>query len=190
MDAQAEDAGAKIVGDSHFAGDAIEKAAADKNYEVVNTNMTGKRPPDHCADHEFDEEGNLTKCAGGAVPTQTKVNKDGSCTAKIEKTACEQCPYKEECGVKEQKNSNTLKTSVTTKERAEEIRERGTEEFRKLSHFRNGVESVPSLMKNKYKINKIRGGGLARRIFQIGIDCIAIIACQGMAFLDRRVNYT
>ena len=190
MDAQAEDAGAKIVGDSLFAGDAMEKAAADKNYEVVNTNMTGKRPPDHCADHEFDEEGNLTKCAGGAVPTQTKVNKDGSCTAKIEKTACEQCPYKEECGVKEQKNSNTLKTSVTTKERAEEIRERGTEEFRKLSHFRNGVESVPSLMKNKYKINKIRGGGLARRIFQIGIDFIAIIACQGMAFLDRRVNYT
>ena len=189
MDAQAEDAGAKIVGDSLFAGDAMKKAAADKNYEVINTNMTGKRPPDHCADHEFDEEGNLTKCAGGAVPTQTKVNKDGSCTAKIEKTACEQCPYKEECGVKEQKNSNTLKTSVTTKERAEEIRERGTEEFRKLSHFRNGVESVPSLMKNKYKINKIRGGGLARRIFQIGIDFIAIIACQGMAFLDRRVNY-
>ena len=190
MDAQAEDAGAKIVGDSLFAGDAMEKAAADKNYEVINTNMTGKRPPDHCADHEFDEEGNLTKCAGGAVPTQTKVNKDGSCTAKIEKTACEQCPYKEECGVKEQKNSNTLKTSVTTKERAEEIRERGTEEFRKLSHFRNGVESVPSLMKNKYKINKIRGDGLARRIFQIGIGFIAIIACQGMAFLDRRLNYT
>ena len=174
MDEQPADVGAKIVGDSLFTSDEMVKAAAEKNYEIVNTNLTGKRPPDHCADHEFDAEGNLTKCAGGAVPIETKVNKDGSCTAKIEKRA--------------QKNSNTLKTSLKTKERAEELRKRDTEEFRKLSHFRNGVETVPSLLKNKYKIDKIRGSGIARRIFQIGIDCIAIIAHQGMSFLDRRVN--
>ena len=188
MDEQPADAGAKIVGDSLFTSDEMVRAAAEKNYEIVNTNLTGKRPPDHCADHEFDAEGNLTKCAGGAVPIETKVNKDGSCTAKIEKNACEQCPHREECGVKAQKNSNALKTSLKTKERAEELRKRDTEEFRKLSHFRNGVETVPSLLKNKYKIDKIRGSGIARRIFQIGIDCIAIIAHQGMSFLDRRVN--
>ena len=188
MDAQPVDAGAVITGDSLFTGDAMVEAAAEKNYEIFNTNLTGKLPPDHCADHEFDEDGNLTQCAGGAVPTETKMNEDGSCTAKIEKTACEQCPHKEECGVKEQKNSNKLRTSVKTKERAEKIRQRGTEEFRKLSHFRNGVETVPSLLKNKYKINEIRGAGVARHVMQIGIDCIAINACQGMTFLDRRIN--
>ena len=189
MDTQKEGAKARIVGDSLFLSDEMKEAAEERNYEIVNTNLTGKRPPDHCADHEFDEEGSLTRCAGGAIPTTSKLNRDGSCTAKIEKSACDHCPHKEECGYKEQKNNNSLRISMTTMQRAKEVRNRNSEEFKRLSHFRNGVESVPSLLKNKYGVNGIRGAGVARRKFQVGIDCMAMIAKQGMAFLARRVNY-
>ena len=183
------DAGATIVGDSLFSGEGMEAAAGEKNYEIVNTNLTGAVPPDHYADNEFDEDGELVKCAGGAKPVSTKMNKDGSCTAKIEKSACENCPHRDKCKIREQKNSNSLRTSKKAKERAEKIRERGGEKFRELSHFRNGVETVPSALKEKLKIDTRHGRSLADKTLGIGISMIALNTIKALQFLDRRVDY-
>ena len=179
---------AKLVGDGLFNSDEMQEIASEKNIEIINTNLTGKKPADHCADHEFNDDGSLKKCAGGHEPVTTKMNKDGSCTAKFEKEACVNCPFKDQCKLKEQKRYNSLKISTKTKERAQEIRNRGNEEFKELSHIRNGVETIPSMLKNKYHVDKIRGGGLPTKTFFIGIAYIAINVSKVMRFLSRRIK--
>ena len=189
MDTADPDDKAKLAGDSLFNSEEMQKIAAEKNIEIINTNLTGIKPADHCADHEFSEDGTLEKCAGGFEPVSTKINKDGSCTAKFEKEACASCPFKDQCKFTEQKKYNSLKVSVKTKLRAQETRNRGTEEFKEYSHIRNGVETIPSILKNKYRVDKIRGGGLSVKNFFIGIAYIAINVSKVIHFLSRRIRH-
>lgn len=176
------------VGDSLFNSEEMQQVAGDNNIKIVNTNLTGKTPADHCADHKFDSDGRLTECAGGAIPVDTKINKDGSCAAKINKADCEACPYRNECGKKEQVKYNSLKTSVKTKERAEYLRNRDTDDFKKLSDFRNGIETVPSILKNTYDANNERGMGLAAKKLAIGLMYIATNVSKVLRFASRRMN--
>ena len=151
MKSEAENQKITCVGDSLFNGEEMRRVAEENNIEIINTNLTGKAPADHCADHQFDDEGNLKKCAGNATPVSTRINKDGSCTAKFNKEDCAACPHREECGKQEQVKFNSLKISVKTAERAQYLRDRDTDEFKEFSHFRNGVETIPSILKNKYR---------------------------------------
>ena len=176
------------VGDSLFNSDEMQRIAHDGNIEIVNTNLTGKAPADHCADHKFDSDGGLIECAGGASPVDTRINKDGTCTAKIDKSDCARCPHNNECGRKEQAKYNSLRTSVKTKERAEYLRSRDTDDFRAFSHFRNGIETVPSILKNVYNANSERGMCLAAKKLAIGLMYIAANASKVLNFASRRMS--
>lgn len=178
----------QCVGDSLFNSDAMQQVATKKNIEIINTNLTGKTPPDHCADHQFDDGGNLTMCAGGVTPESTKLNKDGSCTAKFNKEDCVSCPYSEQCRKTEQVKYNSLKTSTKVKDRAEQIRSRNTDEFKELANFRNGVETIPSFLKNKYHAEEDRAFGLAAKKLSVGFMYIAINVTKVVQFAQRRVE--
>ena len=177
------------VGDGLFNSEGMQQVARDENIEIINTNLTGKTPEDHCADHKFDGDGKLTQCAGGATPVDAKINKDGSCTARINKDDCSTCPYSDKCGKKERAEYNSLKTSVKTKERAEYLRGRDTDDFKKYSSFRNGVETIPSILKNVYHANSERGMGLAAKKLAIGFMYIAMNVSKVLNFASRRMNY-
>lgn len=177
---------AVVVGDSLFNSDKMTEIAANKGYKIQNTNLTGKKPADHCADHEFDENGMLTMCAGGVEPVSAKMSKNGDCIAKFEKDKCAKCPYRDACNYDEQKKYNSLRTSTKTKERAQAIRNRGSQEFSNLSNFRNGVETVPSQLKNVYKTNNIRRPGLADKTIYMGFKYLALNVAKFEKFLSRR----
>ena len=188
MQSDGDGGGITCVGDGLFNSDEMQKVAHEKNIKIVNTNLTGKAPADHCAEHKFDSDGRLTECAGGAIPVNAKVNKDGICTAKINKSDCDTCPYSAKCGKKEQVKYNSLRTSQKTKERAEYLRNRDTDEFKRLSDFRNGVETVPSILKNNYNANNERSMGLAAKKFALGVMYIATNVSKVMQFATRRMN--
>ena len=153
-----------VVADGAYVGRTNEGLVAEKNVKRVTTNLTGREAEHIAADFEFNEEGTkVKKCAGGFAPKSYSYNpQTGQCTASFYSRQCEQCPHKEQCRPKFFKRTCRNTISANTKRRAEQQRYRGTEEFRKLSNFRNGVETISSMLRRKYHIDHMPVRGLTR----------------------------
>lgn len=159
-----------IVADGAYSGAENEKAAAENNIELVTTNLTGKDAPDIHADFEFSEDGtSVVKCANGQTPKSCSYNaRTGQCTVSFHKCQCEGCPYADQCKRKVFKRTVRLTISMKSKHRAQQQRSRGTDEFKAMSHFRNGVETVPSLMRRLFGVDHMPVRGKLRTKFFFG----------------------
>lgn len=165
-----------IVADGAYSGSDNEKAAAENNIELVTTNLTGREAPDIYADFEFNEDGSrVVRCAGGCTPKSCSYNrKNGQCVASFERSQCEECPLKKQCNPKMNKRTSRKTVSANGKSRAEQQRFRSSEEFKKMSAFRNGVESIPSILRRKYNTDRIPARGKIRSRLFFGFKIAAL----------------
>ena len=136
----------------------------------VLTNLTGKDTQDIYADFVFSDDGReVMQCPEGNKPESTSYDEtSGQCSAQFQAGTCANCKHKEECKAKCAKDSDKVRTSAKSKNRAEKQRSRGTEEFKENSHFRNGVESRPSLMRRYGRADELPVHGLNRIRFFFG----------------------
>ena len=168
MEKQAETV--TIVTDGAYSGTQNKELAAEKNVHLVTTNLTGREAEDILADFEFSEDGRkVLKCPSGHEPKSCSYNQEtGQCTISFQKSQCKDCPYKEQCHPKMFKRVSRKTVSSKSNQRARQQRERSSEEFKKYSRFRNGVETIPSILRRKYGIDKIPVRGLIRSRFFFG----------------------
>lgn len=159
-----------ITSDGAFSGEEIEKAAQSNNIEMIHTNLTGKEAPDLYADFEFNEEGTrVVSCANGQTPKSCSYNqKTGRCTVSFYKTQCEGCPYAQNCRREIHKRTVRMTISQKSKHRAELQRKRKSDEFRAATHFRNGVETVPSFLRRLFGVDHMPVRGKLRTKFLFG----------------------
>ncbi|MDY4000447.1 MAG: transposase [Blautia sp.] len=165
-----QEAPVTIVTDGAYSGEGNENAALEKNVALITTNLTGRETPDIYADFEFSEDGRrITRCPGGYAPKGNSYNQNnGQVVASFDRLQCEGCPYKGICKPKMNKKTCRKTLSARSKERAEKQRFRKTEEFKKLASFRNGVETVPSVLRRKYGIDHMPVRGKIRTRFLLG----------------------
>ena len=156
--------------DGAYYSDETARMAAAKNINLEPTNLTGKDTPDIHADFELSDDGKeVRRCPEGKKPEATSYDENsGQCTAQFEAGTCANCKHREQCKAKCTKKSDKIKTSAKAKLRAEKQRSRETEEFKKNSHFRNGVESRPSLMRRFGRVDEFQAHGLHRVRFFFG----------------------
>lgn len=156
-----------ITSDGAFSGEGIEKAAQSHNIEMIHTNLTGKEAPDLHADFEFNEEGSrVVSCANGQTPKSCSYNpKTGRCTVSFYKTQCEGCPYAQNCKREIKKRTVRVMISQKSKHRAELQRKRKSDEFKASTHFRNGVETVPSFLRRLFGVDHMPVRGKLRTKF-------------------------
>ena len=168
MEKQAETV--TIVTDGAYSGTQNKELAAEKNVRLVTTNLTGREAEDIIADFEFSEDGRkVIKCPGGHEPKSCSYNQGtGQCTISFQKSQCQDCPHKKQCHPKMFKRVSRKTVSSKSNQRAKQQRERSTEDFKKQSRFRNGVETIPSILRRKYGIDKIPVRGLIRSRFFFG----------------------
>ncbi len=168
MEKQAETV--TVVTDGAYSGTQNEELAAEKNVRLVTTNLTGREAEDIMADFEFSEDGRkVIKCPGGHEPKSCSYNQGtGQCTISFQKSQCQDCPHKKQCHPKMFKRVSRKTVSSKSNQRAKQQRERSTEDFKKQSRFRNGVETIPSILRRKYGIDKIPVRGLIRSRFFFG----------------------
>lgn len=62
------------------------------------------------------------------------------------------CPHKDECRVKEHVKVCFIDISATAQYRANTRRYMKTEEFKFLARLRNGVETLPSILRKNIKL--------------------------------------
>ena len=158
-----------IVADGAYSGSNVEEKAAQNNVTVVNTNLTGREAKDIAADFQFNEDGTrVTACPNGQEPKSCSCSKAGVCTVSFRKESCENCPYRNQCQPKEYAKTMRVTISAKTKKRALKQRQRKTDSFKKLSAFRNGIETVPSFLRRHFHVDTMPVRGKLRISFFFG----------------------
>lgn len=149
-----------IVTDGAYSGTKNTQLAADKNVELVTTDLTGKPAEDILADFKFNEEGTeILECPAGHKPKSTSyIKQSGQCTASFQRSQCDSCPYQEQCRPKKFKKVAKKRLSKTGHERAKTQRKMDSEEFKNYARFRNGVETVPSNIRKNFHLEKLPRG--------------------------------
>ena len=187
---EVQDETVTIITDGAYSEAENEQLAAEKNIHLVTTNLTDRQTDDIMADFEFSENGQeVLRCPGGHVPKNCSYNAaTGQCTVSFQKNYCEQCPHKNQCHPKMFKRVSRKTVSAKSSQRAKHQRERSTEEFKQQTRFRNGVETIPSILRRKYNIDKIPVRGLIQSRFFFGCKIGALNIkkfCQYMQSLDK-----
>lgn len=158
-----------IAADGAYSGSNLEETAAENNVTIFNTNLTGREAKDIAADFKFNEDGTrVTECPNGKIPKSCSCTKAGMCVASFHKEDCENCPFRDQCNPKEYTRTTRVTMSARTQQRAQKQRKRKTDEFKKMSAFRNGVETIPSLLRRCFDADRMPVRGKARMSFFLG----------------------
>ncbi len=159
-----------VIADGAFSGEGAEAAASANNVKLINTNLSGREAPDIYADFKFNEEGtHIIACPNGEKPKSSSYNaKTGQCTASFYKSSCAGCPYADVCKRKINKHTVRVTLSQKSKHRAELQRFRSSDSFKAATHFRNGVETVPSLLRRVFDVDHMPVRGKLRTKFYFG----------------------
>ena len=179
-----------IVTDGGYCGDEGEGMAREKGFELLTTDLTGREPRDIHADIEWGEDGTeMLSCPAGRTPDGcSHYESSGQVRATFDAEACRGCPLRERCGVKIGKARASLTSSPKATRRARHARRTRTEEFRDFYRLRNGSETIPSLMKNRYGIDGLPRGTLRGKLF-LGFKVGALNLAKLLAFRRGRVSY-
>lgn len=165
-----------VVTDGAYAGEENAKLAAEKNVKLVTTDLPGSDVPEILGGYELNgTETRVIRCPVGNVPRSSSyVKATGVCTASFERSCCENCPHKDQCRAKIYKR--VAKITVTGKKvrRARLQAQMQTEIYKNYSRLRNGVETVPSMLRNLFDVNKMPVRGKIRTKFFFGSKVAAL----------------
>lgn len=165
-----------LVADGAYGGEKNVSQATGLNIKLITTNFTGRKPDDIYADFKFNADGTLLlKCINGKEPEEcTYDSGNDRSVAYFSHETCNGCPYKEKCRPRFLKNRVRKEVSWKAVNRSLKLRYMNTDEFKEYAHFRNGVEAIPSLLRRKYKIDKIPAHGKKQTRLHFGFKVAAI----------------
>lgn len=165
-----------LVADGAYGGEENQAMAKKNNIKLVTTNFQGKKPADIFADFEFSPDGKkVLKCAGGQKPVTNTYNASTEqCRITLDKEKCNNCPYKDKCKPKFHKTKTSLVLSWKTASRAKQLRYMKTVEFTVLAKIRNGVESLPSILRRKYGVDHMPVRGKLKTKLLFGFKIAAL----------------
>ena len=87
-----------IITDGAYAGEDNTRMAADKNIQLITTDLPGKDVPAIVGKFELnEEETRVLKCPAGYEPLSSSfIRQTGTCTASFDRDKCANCPYQKE----------------------------------------------------------------------------------------------
>ena len=154
-----------IATDGAYPTPTNQKLAESKNVQIVSTNMTGRKANDICADFVMNKEKTaIIQCPAGIEPTScTGPYANGQMRVTFPAACCQNCPYKDKCIAKIGKRVSAVIISASSINRAQTQRHTRGEEGKNFAKLRNGVETLPSILRRKYHADnlprgKTRGG--------------------------------
>lgn len=100
----------------------------------------------------FTEEGTrVISCPAGNAPKSCSyIKQTGQCRISFSRNKCENCPHRDHCQPKMFNRTSVLFLSKRSSDRAKSQRAMKTEQFKALARIRNGVETIPSILRRKY----------------------------------------
>lgn len=165
-----------IVADGAYSGKDNRDLAAQNNVKLITTDLSGKDVPEIIGFFVLNEDGTkVLKCPAGNEPRSSSfISQSDTCTASFDRSLCENCPHKKECKAKIYKRVAKIRVTAKQIDRARLQKEMQTDEFKNYGRLRNGVETIPSILKNEYHANKMPVRGYLRAKFFFGSKIAAL----------------
>lgn len=165
MESQAETV--TISTDGAYPTPENQKLAASKNVQIVSTNMTGRKANDICADFVMNKEKTaIIQCPAGIEPISCSgPYGNGQMRATFPAATCNNCPYKNRCLAKIGKRISAVVISASSISRAQNQRHTQGEEGKNFAKFRNGVETIPSILRRIYHVDNLPRGKTRGNLF-------------------------
>ena len=137
-----------------------QKLAESKNVQIVSTNMTGRKANDLCADFVMNKEKTaVIQCPAGIDALScTGPYSNGQMRVTFPAACCNNCPNKDKCPAKIGKRVSSVVISASTISRAQNQRHTQGEEGKNFAKFRNGVETIPSILRRIYHAENLPRG--------------------------------
>ena len=137
-----------------------QKLAESKNVQIVSTNMTGRKANDICAEFVMNKENTaILQCPAGIEPiNSTGPYANGQMRVTFPAACCQNCPYRDKCIAKIGKRVSVVIISASSINRAQTQRHTQGEEGKNFAKFRNGVETLPSILRRKYHVDDLPRG--------------------------------
>jgi len=184
--------GSILVTDGAYFGDKNSELAQEKNIRLVTTAVSGTEVPEIYADFVLDEKGTrVLQCPAGNTPKSSCYTNGGNghIYVSFPKEVCINCPHRDQCRVKVHKKVCSLTISSTAQFRANAKRMMGTDEFRQLARIRNGVETIPSILRRIYHTDRMPVRGCIRSRFFFGCKVAALNVRKLFTFKSGRGHY-
>lgn len=181
-----------LITDGAYSGKENHDLAVEKNIRLVNTDLSGKPVDDILADFVFNEAGTkVLSCPAGYTPKSCGYTggKSKQFHVSFMRDQCAECPNKDRCKAKIHQRVSSVTVSVKAHERAKQQRFMGTEEFRNLFKLRNGVETVPSMLRRLYHADRMPVRGLLKGKFFFGCKIGALNFKKLFSFRKGRGHY-
>ncbi|NLW48700.1 MAG: transposase [Firmicutes bacterium] len=165
--------------DGTYYSDELAEIAQTHGINLIPGQLTGVKPDSEKLGYDqfkVDEDAHQVKeCPGGHSPDEAYYDVKGkSYTVKIAKEKCATCPLQDKCPMKQQKKQNVIRFSEK-RYRTDQLRARmDTEEYRKLTNARAGVEGIPSVLRRRYRVDEMPIRGLVRVKVWFGFKIIAL----------------
>ena len=147
-----------LIADGAYASNELAEKAADKNIGLITTGLRGRNPREILTRFLLSEDGHrITECPEGHKPKSSSyIRQTDSIRASFPRCCCENCPHQQECNVKLKPRTAVLIFSLGALAHTEEaIRRKDDETMKLIGQIRNGVETVPSVLRRKYHVDSI-----------------------------------
>lgn len=172
------------ITDAGFFSAEINEKALNANIKLIPTDMTGKSEErDDNLDKFIVDNNTILECPNGQKPIKCiHSEKRNIIYATFDKSKCDYCPSREMCPINKSKSKNMLITSKKQVELAKVKKQIKTDEYKKIAKLRSGAESIPSLLRNVYNIDKRPTKGMANLVMRLNLSVLSIN-------IKKKINY-
>ena len=165
------------IADGAYASEELAELAADKNIGLLTTGLRGRKPREILTQFKLSEDGHaVTECPEGHTPRSSSyIRQTNSIRVSFQRCCCENCPHQKECNAKIKARTAVLIFSLGALAHTEEaIRRKDDETMKLVGRIRNGVETIPSVLRRKYHVDTMPVRGRLKTKVFFGLKMFAL----------------
>ena len=179
-----------VTTDGAYSDEALAQLAAKAGFTFLPTDLFGKNCNPIIGLFHMDEgHKNVVSCPMG-YPCTCTTYKTGQVRVTMEGNHCQHCPFRNDCKAKYQprKGTYTFNLSPNSYSRIHTEAFIGSEQYKAVGRFRNGVETIPAMLHNVFHIDDMPTGRAVKKE-RLGLKMIAcnIKKFVSYAFDDSKI---
>ncbi len=157
-------------------GAGVQRTCSRENIELINTALKGVAVPDIYGGFLLSDNGkSVQQCPAGYAPIRCSYTERTSrIRAYFKSEHCMGCDHREECQAKQRRATCQMSLSRSAVERARQQQQMHAPDFQNWHRIRNGIESVPSILRNRYQVDKMPVRGFIPSKFFFGAKISAM----------------
>ena len=166
-----------MTADGAYASEELERLAEEKNILIVTTGLRGRGPREILTQFKLsDDRHTVLECPEGYVPKASSyIHQSNSIRVSFPRCCCENCPHQQECNAKIKARTAVLFVSLGVLDHTEQtLRRKDNEIIKLIGRIRNGVETIPSVLRRKYRVDDMPVRGKLKTKVFFGLKMFAL----------------